>query len=73
MNDIIWRAELDTIFECTVTRTGEYSGILKVKNTANAFVLLEKAVGLSYGAKFGPDMGDVADWQDQCCHVVDEQ
>ena len=71
MSNIVWEATLDNIYKCEVTRIDEYKGKLKVTNTENAFVLLEQEVGLSYGARFGPDIDDVALWQDLSCKAVD--
>ena len=71
MTQLIWEATLDNIYKCEVTRIDEYKGKLKVTNTENVFVLLEQEVGLSYGARFGPDIDDVALWQDLSCKAVD--
>ena len=71
MTQLIWEATLDNIYKCEVTRIDEYKGKLKVTNTENAFVLLEQEVELSYGARFGPDIDDVALWQDLSCKAVD--
>lgn len=73
MTQVIWEATLDDIYKCEVTRTDEYKGLLKVTNTQNLFVLLEQQVGLNYGAKFGPDVDDVAEWQELSCQAVDNQ
>jgi hypothetical protein len=32
-----------------------------------------EAVTLSYGAVYGPDIDDVAEWQDKCVAVVDDK
>lgn len=73
MSNIVWESKLDTIYNCQVTRTDEYKGILKLTNTENDWVLVEQEVGLSYGAKFGPDVDDVAQWQEICIQAVDNQ
>lgn len=73
MSELIWESTLDNIYQCEVTRKAEYKGILKVTNTENNFVLLEQEVGLSYGAQFGPDVADVADWQNLIVQTVDNQ
>jgi len=69
----IWEAQLDDIFDCTVIRTGERTGQLTVKENVNGNILLDKEVGLSYGALFGPDIDDVTLWQELCIEVVDKQ
>ena len=73
MSNIVWESKLDTIYNCQVTRTDEYKGILKLTNTENDWVLVEQEVSLSYGAKFGPDIDDVAQWQEICIQAVDNQ
>lgn len=69
--EIIWEAVLDDIYECKVKRTGEGSGHLTLTDIQNTRLLFEKDVQLLYGAKFGPDVDDVADWMDACANVVD--
>lgn len=69
----IWESTLDDIFECRVTRTGEHTGQLTVTENVTGQLLLDKEVGLSYGATFGPDVSDVAYWQDLCVEVVDNK
>ena len=41
MSNIVWESKLDTIYNCQVTRTDEYKGILKLTNTENDWVLVE--------------------------------
>jgi hypothetical protein len=67
----IWQSKLDTIYDCTVERTGERTGLLKV--TKENQVLLEREVGLSYGATFGPDIEDVEFWQEMILEFIDNQ
>lgn len=71
--NIVWESTLDDIFECKVTRIDDYKGQLTVKENVNGQILLDKEVGLSYGAQFGPDMDDVAQWQEMCVEVVDNK
>ena len=68
---VIWEAELDNVYRCEVIRLEERKGQLTVKNVETNKVLLDQEVGLSYGAMFGPDMGDVAYWQELCVNAVD--
>jgi hypothetical protein len=70
---MIWESDLDDKYKCTVERTSERTGLLRVVETGTSRVLLEKQVGLSYGAQFGPDMADVAEWQELCVEAVDSQ
>lgn len=73
MTQLIWESKLDKIYQCEVNRIDEYKGILKVTNTENHFVLLEQEVTLSYRSLFGPDVDDVAYWQDLSVQAVDNQ
>lgn len=68
--EIIWESKLDDKWNCVVTRTAEYSGQLTVSDQEE--VILSESVSLSYGAAFGPDVSDVAMWQDKCIEVVDK-
>lgn len=69
--DYVWEARLDNKYHCTVTRVSERKGQLKIVAQENQEVLLNKEVGLSYGAIFGPDMDDVMDWEQICIETVD--
>lgn len=69
--EVIWESNLDNRYDCKVTRNLEYTGQLKVLDTETNLVLLDEEVRLSYGASFGPDASDVADWRDKIIAVVD--
>lgn len=70
----IWEATLDqNEYLCRVTRTSDRMGRLTVVKKENGATLLDKQVGLSYGAVWGPDFEDVLDWQDMCMLAVDNQ
>lgn len=72
MSNIVWRAELDNgQYICKVTRLSSYTGQLTVENTADSNTILDKEVCLSYGAQFGPDVEDVAQWQEMIIEAVD--
>ena len=68
----MWQAVLDGKWICSVTRTGEYSGVLTVENQQGEVVFKED-VSLAYGAVFGPDACDVALWEEKSVQVVDSQ
>jgi hypothetical protein len=55
----------------TVTRTGDYHGELTISEGNQ--VLHRESVGRSYGATFGPDVADVADWRRIAVEFVDGQ
>jgi hypothetical protein len=61
---------LDRKYTVRVTRTAPYRGELTIALGAN--VLHREAVGLSYDALFGPDVGDVASWQAITIAFVDK-
>ena len=69
---LVWEATVDTgKFKCSVERTGDRTGILKVKDVGLQKVLLEQSVGLSYGALYGPDADDVRYWQELSINAID--
>lgn len=67
----IWQAQLDNRYDCAVTRINESHGLLTVTDAENKTTVLENEVTLAYGARFGPDVDDVADWQERCVQAVD--
>jgi hypothetical protein len=67
----IWESMLDNRYKCTVTRISKRGGNLRVIDTESQRELLNQDIGLMYGAMFGPDVDDVAKWQDICAAVVD--
>jgi O-acetyl-ADP-ribose deacetylase (regulator of RNase III) len=71
MTSNIWEAELDSEYKCTVTRINKRGGNLRVVENTTGRELLNQDVGLLYGAQFGPDVEDVAKWQDICVAVVE--
>ena len=71
MIDTIWSSKLDGRYDCAVTRTDHYQGKLTIEDAGT--VIFEQDVGLAYGAVFGPDVDDVAAWQDICCQEIDKK
>ena len=67
--DVVWEAKLDDLYECRVVRGEPYAGVLTI--TEGGKVLHRQDVALSYNAQFGPDVADVAEWQDICVGVID--
>lgn len=68
----LWQATLDGRYDCRVDRIGPYEGNLKVRDLSDGGKeLLKQRVSLMYGAQFGPDVSDVAEWQDRCTAVID--
>jgi hypothetical protein len=70
-DNVVWTSTLDRRYEVTVTRTGDYRAEPTVSE--GDLVLHREAVGLSYGAIFGPDVADVADWRRIAVEFVDGQ
>ncbi|HKU24530.1 MAG TPA: hypothetical protein VJQ54_03605 [Candidatus Sulfotelmatobacter sp.] len=70
-DNVVWTSTLDGRYKVTVTRTGDYHGELTISEGDQ--VLHREPVGLSYGAIFGPDVSDVADWQQIAVEFVDRR
>jgi hypothetical protein len=70
-DDVVWTSRLDGKYEVTVTHTDGCHGLLTISEGNQ--VLHRESVGLSYGAIFGPDLADVADWRRIAVEVVDGQ
>lgn len=71
-DDVIWEVTVDDHrYRARVVRVGSYSGVLTVTDLANEVELLRADVGLSYGARFGPDGSDVLDWQHLALAAID--
>ena len=68
----IWEAKLDGLYECQVIRTGDGTGRLRMTEISSGRELLSEDVILSVGAIFGPDVDDVANWQDMCLKALDK-
>ncbi|MEW6635469.1 MAG: hypothetical protein AB1425_01495 [Actinomycetota bacterium] len=69
--DVVWRSKLDGKYDVYVERTDDYTGVLKI--AMGEEVLHSEEVALAYGALFGPDVDDVADWQERAVRVVDHR
>ena len=69
--NVVWTSTLDGKYEVTVTHTRGYHAELTISEDGQ--VLHREAVGLSYGAIFGPDVADVADWRRMAVEFVDGQ
>jgi hypothetical protein len=70
-DNVVWTSTLDKRYEVTVTRSDDYHAELTISEGNQ--VLHREAVGLSYGAIFGPDVADVADWRRIAVAFVDSQ
>ena len=54
-----------------MVRNGERTGTLTVLNVTDQKTLLNTPVELAYGASFGPDVLDVAYWEELCINAID--
>jgi len=71
--DLVWRAKMDDRYLIEVARTGERTAKLRIYDHAKGDAEIACwDVGLSYGAIFGPDVGDVAEWQDKVAAFIDD-
>lgn len=68
-DNLVWNSMLDGRYIIAVRRTRPYSGELTIAEGDR--VLFRKEVGLAYDALFGPDVDDVATWQDEALRFVD--
>lgn len=69
---VVWEGTLDKVWHCRVERTGDRTGRLVLSRVDDpSVVILDEETGLSYGAHFGPDVADVACWQEKCAAAVD--
>jgi hypothetical protein len=67
----VWEARLDDQYHCRVVRESGSTGKLEIEQGGD--ILFSKPVALAYGAVFGPDVSDVAYWEDLCVAFVDGQ
>lgn len=73
---VVWFSRLDGRYLVEVVRDEEdgNSGFLRVFDHENDDkLLLNNRTGLSYGAAFGPDVADVAAWQEAVIRAIDGQ
>ena len=69
---VVWGAVLDERYQIEVIRLNDYSAELRIfDHEAEDLLVHSEQVGLSYGAIFGPDTSDVADWQEKSALFVD--
>ncbi len=68
--DIIWESLLDGRYKVMVIRTDPYHGEWSIRDGDQ--MLDKQNVSLSFGAQFGPDVEDVADWQDRAVRFIDD-
>lgn len=71
---IVWEATIDNnTWKAQVVRVDSYNGTLEIYRVEPEEKVYSEDVSLSYGAIFGPDVADVAYWQEKTIEVVDNQ
>lgn len=73
---VVWLSRLDGLYQVEVWRDplNTHKGKLLVwDKQGEGDLLLEQEVTLSYGAMYGPDVDDVASWQNQVMELIDNQ
>jgi hypothetical protein len=69
--NIVWVVLFDARYKMTVLRKEPYRGTLELRDGED--LILEQDVCLSYDAMFGPDAGDVAEWQEIAMQFIDKR
>ena len=72
--DVVWEATVDGhtwLAKVVGMESNEYRGILTVTRVSDDKEILREEVGLSYGAKFGPDVDDVNLWAQMVIGAID--
>lgn len=68
---LVWRAKLDNRYLVEVHRSGKNSARLCIfDHKKNSRLIACWNVTLSYGAAFGPDTADVAEWQEKVSSFI---
>lgn len=68
---LVWDTNLDGRYRCMVRRVRTNVGRLIIRDLEEHETLLSETVPLSFDARFGPDVDDVAAWKARCEEVVD--
>ena len=69
---VVWWSRVDRRYQAEVQRVDERNGRLCIfDRDNNDRLIFEEEVGLSYGATFGPDAGDVFVWRKIVLDAID--
>jgi hypothetical protein len=68
---IIWGSILDDRYAIQVVRVALYHGKLVIREADEE--IFSQQVALSYGATFGPDVSEIADWQEIVLGFIEDQ
>ncbi|MEE9214656.1 MAG: hypothetical protein V3U54_07655 [Thermodesulfobacteriota bacterium] len=70
--DIIWWSKLDNRFLIQVRRLRENEATMCIFDHDNDDEMMScEQVSLAYGAIYGPDVADIATWQERAVEIVD--
>ena len=70
--ELVWAGTVDSgSWVVQVWHSGDYRGQLRIWAAGSSEPFFNEAVGLSYGARFGPDVDDVRAWQERSVEVID--
>jgi hypothetical protein len=67
--DIVWQSVLDGRYTALVVRRAQFRGVLELWYGAK--LLLQREVGLAYGAIGGPNVENVQAWQKICTQFIE--
>jgi hypothetical protein len=67
--EIVWQSVLDGSYTAIVVRRAQYRGVLELWHGAK--LLLQREVGLAYGAIVGPDVENIKEWEDICERFIE--
>jgi hypothetical protein len=71
---VVWHQTVDrNVWWAKVTRVDNYKGRLQVGRVSDDEIILDEEVGLAYQAIFGPDVDDVALWQEKTIEAIDSR
>ena len=72
--DLVWWATLDDRYQIEVQRASRSTGNLCIFDHDDGDKeLVNWLVPLAYGAVFGPDVGDVNEWQEKVLEFIDNR
>lgn len=71
MNTKVWKDVLDKKYPTYVERLEPYKGELVIMDGDKE--IYRKPVGISYDAKFGPDVMDISEWENTVAKFIDEE
>jgi hypothetical protein len=71
MDEVVWKSTLDGRYEIVVVRIAPYQGKLTISDAGHE--IFSRQLGLMYDALLGPDISDVATWQEIAVDFIDNK